>query len=293
MKKRVLALFSDIHSNYQAFKACAEDAIRNGAEVFVFLGDYVSDLSETKETMKFIYDIKSRYQCYFLRGNRERYMLEYRNGKTVFRTGSKTGSLLYTYENLLPQDLDFFKTLPIYDKLTFDTICFEAAHSLKDNDRYYYDENSEYLNNVFNDMETRYFLTGHAHRQYISHQNNKKIINPGSIGVPRVNGGVAQYCLIEIVNNNVEFTLKKIPYNISKLISKQFSSGLIEQGRYWSISILYDVITGREYTMELLNKVLVFSDKDESAINDEKVWRRCAEDLGIRFTEKEILSLLK
>lgn len=293
MKKRVLALLSDIHSNYQAFNACVEDAINNSAEAFIFLGDYVSDLSETKETMELLYDIKSRYKCYFLRGNRERYMLEQRDGITTFRNGSKTGSLLYTYEQLSPKYLEFFGTMPIYDKPVFDTISFEIAHSIKNNDRYYYDENSDYLNNVFNDMESRYFLTGHAHRQYIKYQNDKTIINPGSVGVPRVNGGVAQYCLMEIVDDKACFTLKNVPYDIVKLIKKQFSSGLIEQGRYWSISILYDVITGREYTMELLNKVLGISCNDESAINDETAWRRCAEDLGIGFTEKEILSLVK
>ena len=41
-----VAVLSDIHSNYYAFKACYEDAVKCGAESFIFLGDYVSDLSE-------------------------------------------------------------------------------------------------------------------------------------------------------------------------------------------------------------------------------------------------------
>lgn len=37
----MLALFSDIHSNLQAFSACLDDASERGASDFVLLGDYV------------------------------------------------------------------------------------------------------------------------------------------------------------------------------------------------------------------------------------------------------------
>ena len=53
-----VALLSDIHSNYYAFKACYEDAIKCGTEMFIFLGDYVSDLSEPQRTMDLVYEIQ-------------------------------------------------------------------------------------------------------------------------------------------------------------------------------------------------------------------------------------------
>ena len=55
-----VAVLSDIHSNYYAFKACYEDAIKCGAEMFIFLGDYVSDLSEPQRTMDLVYEIQSK-----------------------------------------------------------------------------------------------------------------------------------------------------------------------------------------------------------------------------------------
>ena len=66
-----VALLSDIHSNYYAFKACYEDAIKCGTEMFIFLGDYVSDLSEPQRTMDLVYKIGSKYPTICLRGNRE------------------------------------------------------------------------------------------------------------------------------------------------------------------------------------------------------------------------------
>ena len=78
-----VALLSDIHSNYYAFKACYEDTVKCGAEMFIFLGDYVSDLSEPQRTMDLVYEIQSKYPTVCLRGNREGYMLDCKSGKTI------------------------------------------------------------------------------------------------------------------------------------------------------------------------------------------------------------------
>ena len=61
-----VALLSDIHSNYYAFKACYEDTVKCGAEMFIFLGDYVSDLSEPQRTMDLVYEIQSKYRCHII-----------------------------------------------------------------------------------------------------------------------------------------------------------------------------------------------------------------------------------
>ena len=134
-QKRVVAVFSDIHSNYHAFKACFADAIKCGAESFIFLGDYVSDLAEPKKTMDLVYEIQSNYPTACLRGNREGYMLDCESGFSSFARGSKSGSLLFTYEYLRKKDLDFFRELKISDTVVIDGIQIEIAHAAMDNDR--------------------------------------------------------------------------------------------------------------------------------------------------------------
>jgi len=89
---KTIAVISDIHSNYHALKACCEDAVHCGADSFIFLGDYISDLSLPQSTMDLVYDILDSYPAVCLRGNRERYMLECANGTNTFVPGSKTGS---------------------------------------------------------------------------------------------------------------------------------------------------------------------------------------------------------
>ena len=126
------AILGDIHGNYRAFRSCVEDALSLGAECFVLLGDFVTDFPYPERTMDMMHSLRKRYPCYAVRGNRERYLLEHREGKTAFVPGSKTGSLRYTYERLREEDLDYFAGLPIYDRIAIQGVPMEIAHAERD-----------------------------------------------------------------------------------------------------------------------------------------------------------------
>lgn len=286
-----VAVFSDIHSNYYAFKACFEDAKIHGADCFIFLGDYISDLADPIKTLDLVYEIRSEYPTICLRGNRERYMLDYQNGTTVFSRGSKTGSLLYTFDQLRPQDFDFIKSLLIYDVIEINGIPFEIAHAARNDDRCYFEKGDTRIQSVFAQMECAYLLTGHSHKQYMHSSQCKTIINPGSIGVPQ--GGIRwpQYALLEISNESVQCRFHHVPYHVVSTIHAQFESGLVDYAKYWAISVLYDVITGKEYTMRLLERLYQRTGGDESVIHDEELWHSIASEMGMKFTEKEIITL--
>jgi len=286
-EKRVVAVFSDIHSNFHAFKACYEDALRCGADSFIFLGDYVSDLADPRKTMDLVYEIRSLYPTICLRGNRERYMLDCEQGLSKFTKGSKTGSLLYTYEQLRQEDLDFFKDLKIYDTIEINGISVEVAHAAKVDDRYYFEKNDPQIQNIFLQMADKYLLTGHSHRQYIQSSNGKTIVNPGSIGVPQGGARWPAYALLCVDGSAVSFRLRQVPYDIRAAIHAQFENGLVECGNIWAISVLYDIITGEEYTMNLLDQVQKTGD-----VCDEELWYSVAVKMGMKFTEQEITQKL-
>nr|MCR5740654.1 metallophosphoesterase [Lachnospiraceae bacterium] len=114
-----IGVISDIHSNVIAFKNCIRYMEEEKCDEYLFLGDYVSDTPYARETLDQLYDFIKRHPCYLLRGNREEYMLDQRR---VLRDGisektwiynSASGNLLYTYEQLTDDDLDFFESLPI------------------------------------------------------------------------------------------------------------------------------------------------------------------------------------
>ena len=284
---RVVVL-SDIHTNYHAFKACYEDAIKCGAEIFIFLGDYVSDLSEPQRTMDLVYEIQSKYPTICLRGNREGYMLDCESGRSSFIRGSKSGSLLFTYEHLRKRDLEFIRGLKISDTIEIEGIQIEIAHAAMDNDRYYFDSNDGHTAEIFPQMKCDYLLTGHSHKQYIQRNADKTIINPGSVGIPQGGAQHPKYALLDIVNGNISCQLREVPYDMSDAIHSQFASGLVGYAKYWAIGILYDIITGEEWVLRLLEIVEKTGD-----FANEEVWRLSAIGLGMKLTEQEILEWYK
>ena len=284
---RKAAVFSDIHSNYYAFLACYEDAVKNGAELFIFLGDYVSDLADPQKTMDLVYAIREKYPTVCLRGNRERYMLECRKGITAFSKGSKTGSLLYTFTQLRPQDLAFFESLPIYDEIELNGIPMELAHGSPDDDRFYFEGTDSNTEEVLRQMKYSYFLGGHCHRQYIHRCSGKTICNPGSIGVPRDHTCSTQYAMLERKGQSIAFALCRIPYDIPAMIHRQFESGLVQIAPYWAIGVLYDTLTGQEQLMELLRRL------EGEEQYSEQAWQSHAAQLGMKFTEDAILSFFE
>ena len=282
------AVLSDIHSNYHAFKACYEDAVRCGAESFIFLGDYVSDLAEPQRTMDLVYEIGSKYPTVCLRGNREGYMLDCESGRSSFIRGSKSGSLLFTYEQLRKKDLDFIRGLKISDTIEMEGIQIEIAHAAMDNDRFYFDSSDGHTAEIFSQMKCDYLLTGHSHKQYIQQKAGKTIINPGSVGIPQDGTRNPQYALLDVADGTVSCRFREVSYDMTDAIRSQFASGLVDYAKYWAIGILYDIITGEEQVLKLLHRV-----EETGDFYDEEAWRSAAMELGMKLTEEEILEWYK
>lgn len=283
-----VAVLSDIHSNYYAFKACYEDAVKSGAESFIFLGDYVSDLSEPQRTMDLVYEIQSKYPTVCLRGNREGYMLDCESGKSSFIRGSKSGSLLFTYENLRKKDLEFIRGLKISDTIEIEGVGMEIAHAAMDNDRFYFDSNDGHTADIFPQMKCNYLLTGHSHKQYIQRNAGKTIINPGSVGIPQDGTRNPKYALLDIADGNISCQLREVLYDMTDAIHSQFASGLADYAKYWAIGILYDIITGEECVLKLLSAVEKTGD-----FADEEIWKSAAIETDMKLTEQEILEWYK
>ena len=283
-----VAILSDIHSNALALEACLADARREGADGFVFLGDYVSGLAEPEKTLELVYEIRSRYPTVCVRGNRERYMLSHQEGVADLKKDLQTGSYLYTYERLQERDLAFFADIPFYDVAEIGGVVFEIAHATKTMDRFYFWKDDPRIAQVFCQMTEAYLLTGHAHRQYVQTEDGKTILNPGSVGLPCSGDALAQYAVLCVENGCVSHRFRRVPYDYEALVRTQFCNGLVAYAKYWAISDLYQAITGKEYTKMLLDYVYA-----QDATEDDGVWREGVQKLGLYTAEEEILRFLK
>lgn len=280
----LLAVMSDIHSNFPALSACVEDARAAGAEGFVFLGDYISDLAYPRQTLDLLYEMRKQWPCWFLRGNREDYMLRaWKEGRT-FRKGSKEGSLRYTFRQLREKDLEFFEYLPIYSRIFADGVWIEAAHAERHTNAHVFEEDDPYLDWVFGDMQTGLLLTGHSHRQYERRKDGKVILNPGALGIPQGRAGYAQYALADISDGCIRTELRAVPYDGAAVIRAQFDSGLAGQAGMWAISILNNIVSGGNPMLDLLKRV-----EARDGAYDEDIWQQEASSLGLALTPEELL----
>ncbi|MBE5873707.1 MAG: metallophosphoesterase, partial [Lachnospiraceae bacterium] len=96
-----IAVFSDIHGNHVAFEACLNYALSHDVTTFLFLGDYLGEFAYPQKTMEMIYELKEKYNCYFIKGNKEDYWINRKyDNNCEWKDGNLTvGAMLYCYAN--------------------------------------------------------------------------------------------------------------------------------------------------------------------------------------------------
>ena len=231
-----IAVLSDIHGNYIALQKCIEYALDKGVETFVFLGDYVGELAYPQKTMEIIYFLKEKYNCFFIKGNKEGYWLDYQaNGEKGWNEcDSTTGSLYYTYHNLIQKDLEFFKSLSHTAELKIDefptiTICHGSPQKV--NEKLL--PNNEKTLAIMEENVSSYILCGHSHVQGKIEHNGKIVLNAGAVGVSLHGDGKAQFLILEDAEQKWNYEFISLGYDVEKVIEDLYISGLVKKAPAW------------------------------------------------------------
>lgn len=233
-----IAVLADIHGNYIALERCLEYAFSRNINTFFFLGDYIGELAYPERTMQTLYDMKDKYKCYFIKGNKEDYWLNYRAGgeKGWKDKNSTSGSLVYAYKSLTSRDLDFFAQLqPVREitvgKMPTITICHGSPNKinekmLPDNDR---------TIEVINSVKTSIILCGHSHIQRKIVHKEKSVLNPGSVGLPLFSEGKTQFLILHGTDRIWLEEFISLEYDVDRVIRDMHEVKLHEHAPYWSM----------------------------------------------------------
>ena len=230
-----IAVLSDIHGNYAALQKCLDYAENIGIDTFIFLGDYLGELAYPQKTMDILYSVKEKYKCFFIKGNKEDYWINYeKEPKGWNEYDSTTGCLYYTYHNLKPKDLQFFKSLSLKEELEFDgllpiTICHGSPRKV--NEKLLPDNE-----NTFQIMESNssdYILCGHTHIQGKIEHNGKSVLNAGSVGFSMNSNGKAQFMILNGMQDMWDYEFISLDYDVETVIADLHSSGLSKKAPYW------------------------------------------------------------
>ena len=263
MREFTVAVLADVHSNYLALKACLEWARAHKIEKYIFLGDYITDHAYPQRVMELLYEAAGRYDCRFIRGNREEYMISYRaNGGrepdgSVWRDGSCQGALLYCYENLTDRDIDYFESLPISGSWQIGNappIAFCHGSPERAKAPIYSPEALEALEKLPEPI----LLKGHNHRFFSFSYNGLRVICAGSVGNPiycrtplgeaRVTplAKVAQMLLLHYEGGRWVPEYVTVPYDWEQTIKNLELSGLTKRAPVWAAMLRHNVLTGTD-----------------------------------------------
>ncbi len=276
-----IALLSDIHGNHNALKVCLDYIDENKYEGVAFLGDYITDCPYPKKTIALVKDTMSKYKTWCIKGNREEYLLDYRDGKSDWKYNSQTGSLLYSYENITEKDLSFFEEMPITKKVNI-AGCkpFVICHGSPAKSRENLLPNIEITKAWLDKIDCDYMFCGHTHAPFIYEYNGKTLTNCGSIGIPVNNQTMAQFASIEYINEAWCIDIVSVPYNISNVLDDYITSGAYEKYKYWAMLCAKCVQTGVNYPLHGIIRAEEIAKQNEESLN-ESHWKQALIELKL------------
>ncbi len=288
------AVLSDIHGNHSALQACIDVCMGRGITNFVLLGDYVTDCPYPQKTLEKIYVLKQYFNTLIIRGNREEYLIDYKNqGAGNWRKGSASGSLLYTYENLTGKDFDFFESLPnygIYQIKGFPG--FEYCHGSPLNTSELMFREKRNTKKVLAHLKTEVLLHGHNHIQDTYVYRGKKAVNPGSVGIPWYYDGKTQFCIIHGSNKGWEEEYIQIDYNRKEILKEFKESGLSSIAPAWAAVTMHTIRTGVDLNQTVLLRAMRLCEQERGAVRwpniPEKYWAIALKENNIDLNGKEI-----
>jgi len=277
-----IAAFGDIHSNHIALEACLAEIEALGVDGIAFLGDYVSDCACPQKTISLLKEMAKRYRCWFIRGNREEYMIDHADGKSVWEDNSQSGSVLYTYEDLTNADIEWFRSLPITMKVELEGAPpFEICHGAQWQSRCMLLPGREEFDRVLEKMETELMLCAHTHEAFVGEKAGKTIVNGGCVGLPCNEYTGASFAMLELKNGKWMPQLMRVDYDVEAVIREFHESGFMKQGHVWAKAVAKSLRTGRKYTIDCLDLVNQYIKETEIPFETEQLWLRAAKELDL------------
>ncbi len=231
-------IFSDIHSNLEAFEKLLSMKIIDSIDKFLFLGDLVGYGADPNDTISLFRSMKNTFS---IRGNHDK-VISNLESSSLFNPVAAF-SAEWSKVKLSDENRKFLKELKkgpvIVDH--FLTICHGST----------FDEDY-YVFSVFEAVESLKFMKtsigffGHTHFPVIYFQRNNKLnaiplnsdkkikldpntrylINPGSIGQPRDKNPRSSFIIYDSDKREIKFS--RYEYNIKKTQKKIRAAGLPE-----------------------------------------------------------------
>ncbi len=286
-----IAVIADIHSNYMALEnaLCRLDGLRREGtpiDAMIFLGDYVTDFPYPQNTLRLLDECRAEFPCYFVRGNREDYLIRHReNPDDGWRYSSSSGSLLYTFENLSGRDLDDFAAMPVclHAELGGEP-AITACHGSPSGTKEWIMNRPQMIEHCVAQLPGNVLLCGHTHRQGVVECGRKRVIFCPSLGLPQDKRPGSKFLLLEPHRGVWRYRTMIVDYDKQAMINEFRQSGLLDKAGVWARCIIRSMLEERDLAARCVALAWRHAAADNytgNSVLPEHYWEAAARELAI------------
>lgn len=194
------AVLYDVHGNLPALEAVLDDAQAAGAEAFVLGGDYALFGAWPRETVALLRTLAATW----IRGNGERWTADPTSApeqalirRAIADCRERLGDPMVEELRQLPERAEIGDVLFCHASPRSDTETFGPTKSEHDSD-------------LVRGTQHSILTFGHSHIQFARSGASRRLVNPGSVGMPFDRDRRAAYALWE---GRGEFELRRVEYD--------------------------------------------------------------------------------
>lgn len=271
-----IAIINDIHSNYLLLQKILNYTRKQNIEKYIICGDTITDgvwVNEVLESLEKIDPI-------MVNGNREEAIINYDG--VSWKNSPRFALMLYTYENISKDNLEFIKKNEITKTVTIEgiKICISHGSPYKVRDLVYHDSYSLF-DRLINDFNADVYLFAHTHIPFCTKYKNKLFINAGAL-FPCCNKQVVVFGVLDINDKTVNYSQIELKYDFLEVKDFYLNSLTYQVSPEWCNILINEFAKGIDY----YNLFADYLDKNYKTI-DNNTWKEAFQ----RFMKEKNLDI--
>jgi putative phosphoesterase len=213
-----IGIISDIHGNLEALDAILYAFKKEKVEKIICLGDMIGYFHQSIEVLDRLMDLEVSAIC----GNHEAYLLNY---IPYSQERADIYNLEYIRKKMSRRAYEWISSLPKTLNLTinYKRMLFFHGSPWNPLEGYIYPDYQNF--DDFLTIDSDYIFLGHTHHAFYKTIENKNIINPGSVGLPRDIDNKAKAVILNI-EKGVELIFLHEEYDIDRFLESAQKHGV-------------------------------------------------------------------
>ncbi len=230
-----VAVLADIHGNLPALEAVLREVDAAGADAIVLAGDMTVGPLQP-ETLDLLASLGQR--AIWLRGNCERAVVEVFDGRYQPTGAAHEPGVIWAGQQLTNAQREQLASLPMTVSLEVDglgAVLFCHATARDDEEIVLVDSPVEWFDEGFAGVEEQVVVCGHTHMPFDRLASGRRVINPGSVGMPYgPPGTVAYWALL-----GPDVSLRRTPYDLNLAAERLQTSAWPGTGDFVEQNVLH------------------------------------------------------